>query len=51
MGVVVNDEQSLAEAMWGEDVDWSPEVRGHVEERAGRFCADNGVAWCSRGIV
>jgi hypothetical protein len=24
MGVVVNDEQAVAEAMWGGDVDWSP---------------------------
>jgi hypothetical protein len=28
MGVVVNDEQAVAEAMWGGDVDGSPEVRG-----------------------
>jgi hypothetical protein len=28
MGVEVNDEQAIAEAMWGGDVDWSPEVRG-----------------------
>jgi hypothetical protein len=24
MGVVVNDEQAVAEAKWGGDVDWSP---------------------------
>jgi hypothetical protein len=30
LSVVVNDEQVVAEAMWGGDVDWSPEVRGHV---------------------
>jgi hypothetical protein len=51
MGVVVNDEQVVAEAMWGGDVDKSPEVRGHVEEGTGRIRAGNGVAWCSRGFV
>jgi hypothetical protein len=44
MGVVVNDEQAVAEAMWGGDVDCSPEVKGQVEEGAGRFRACNGVA-------
>jgi hypothetical protein len=52
MGVVVNDEQqAIAEAMWGGDVDWSPEVRGHVEEGTGRFRAGSGVVRCSCGFV
>jgi hypothetical protein len=51
MGVVVNDEQSVAEAMWGGDVDMSPEVRGQVEEGTGGFRAGNGVARCSCGFV
>jgi hypothetical protein len=44
MGVVVNDEQAVAEAMWGGDVGWSPKVRGKVDEGTGRFRAGNGVA-------
>jgi hypothetical protein len=33
MGMVVDDEQSVAEAMWGGDNDGTQEVRGEVEER------------------
>jgi hypothetical protein len=51
MGVVVNDEQAVAEAMRGGDVDWSPIVRGKAEEGVGRFCESKGVAWCSCGFV
>jgi hypothetical protein len=51
MGVVVNDEQALAKAMWGGGVDWSPEVRGHVEEGTARFRAGSGVARCNCGLV
>jgi hypothetical protein len=32
MGVVVNDEQAVAEAMWGANVDWSQ----RIEERLKR---------------
>jgi hypothetical protein len=51
MGVVVNDEQAVAEAMWGGDVERSPEVRGRVEEGTGRFRACIGVARCNCGFV
>jgi hypothetical protein len=51
MGVVVNDKQAVAEAMWRGDIDWSPEVRGHVEEGTGRFRAGSGVAQCKCGFV
>jgi hypothetical protein len=37
VGVVVDDEQAIAEAMWGGYIDWSPEINGHVEEGAGWF--------------
>jgi hypothetical protein len=33
MGMVVDDEQTIAEAMWGGDSDGTPEVRGEVQER------------------
>jgi hypothetical protein len=51
MGVVVKDEQAVAVAMWGGDVDWSPEVRGHIEEGTGRFRAGSGVARCRCGFA
>jgi hypothetical protein len=51
MGVVVDDEQPVAEAMRGGDMDWSPEVKGQVEERTGRFRASGGVARCICGFV
>ena len=51
MGVVVNDEQAIEEAMWGGDVDRSPQVRGEVEEGTRRFRACTGVARCSCGLV
>jgi hypothetical protein len=51
MGVVVNDEQAVAEAMWGGDIDRSPEVGGHVEEGTGGFRAGNSVARCSCGFM
>jgi hypothetical protein len=31
--MVVDDEQAVAEAMWGGDTNGTPEVRGEVEER------------------
>ena len=33
MGVVVDDEHAVAEAMWGGDIDWAQEVIGQVKER------------------
>jgi hypothetical protein len=30
--MVVDDEQALTEAMWGWDFNWTPKVRGHVQE-------------------
>jgi hypothetical protein len=51
VGVVVDDEQAVAEAMWGGDIDWSSEVSGQVEEGAGWFCASGGVARCRCGFV
>jgi hypothetical protein len=51
MGVVVNDQQEVAETMWGGDVDWSPEVIGHVEEGTGGFRAGSGIARYSCGFV
>jgi hypothetical protein len=32
MCVVVDDEQVVAEAMWGGGIHWTPKVRGHVEK-------------------
>jgi hypothetical protein len=37
MGAVVDDEEELAEAMWGGDIEWSPKVRGQIEERTESF--------------
>jgi hypothetical protein len=51
VGVVVDDEQAIAEAMWEGDNDWSPAVSGHVEEGTGWFRASGGVARCSCGFV
>jgi hypothetical protein len=51
MSVVVNNEQAVVEAMWGGDVDKSPEVIGQIEEGTGKFRAGSGAAWCSRGFV
>jgi hypothetical protein len=50
MGMVVDDEQELAEAMWGGDINMTPKVRGHVEG-TGWFRASGGVAWCNNGLV
>jgi hypothetical protein len=33
MGMVVDDEQAVAEAMWGGDSDGTPKGGGEVEER------------------
>jgi hypothetical protein len=49
--VVVDDEQAIAEAMWGGDIDWSREISGHVEEWAGWFRASGGFARFSCGFV
>ena len=51
VGVVVDDEQALAEAMWGGDIDRAPEVSGQVEEGVGWLRASGCVAWCSCGFV
>jgi hypothetical protein len=51
VGMVVDDKQAIAEAMWGGDVDRSPVVSEHVEEGAGWFRASGGVARCSCGFV
>jgi hypothetical protein len=51
VSVVVDDEQAIAEAMWGGDSDWSPEVSGQIEEGARWFRASGGVARCSCGFV
>jgi hypothetical protein len=51
VGVVVDDEQAVAEAMWGGDIDKSLEISGQVEEGAGWFRASGGVARSSCGFV
>jgi hypothetical protein len=51
MGMAVDDEQAVAEAMWGGDIDWTPKVKEQVEKRTGGFRASSGVAWCSSGFV
>jgi hypothetical protein len=51
MGMVVDDEKAIAEAMWGGDMKWTKEVREHVEKRTGGFRASGGVAWCNSGFV
>jgi hypothetical protein len=51
MGVVVDDEQAVAEAMWGGDINWTLKVIGHVEKRTGGFRASGSVAWCNSGLV
>jgi hypothetical protein len=51
MGMVVDDEQIVAEAMWGGDTNPTSKVRGHVEKGTGGFCASNSVAWCSNDLV
>jgi hypothetical protein len=35
MCVVVDDEQAIAEAMWGGDINRTPKVKGHVEKGTG----------------
>jgi hypothetical protein len=51
MGMVVDDEQAVAEAMCGGDINWTPEVNGEVEESTGGFRASGCVAWRSSGFV
>jgi hypothetical protein len=51
MGVVVDDEHAIAEVMWGGDINWTPKVRGHVEEGTGEVRASSGVAWCCCSLV
>jgi hypothetical protein len=50
LGMVVDDEHAKAEAMWGEDINTTPKVRGQVEKGTGGFRASNGVAWYSSGL-
>jgi hypothetical protein len=51
MGMVVDDEQALAESMWGGDINKTPKVKGHVEKGTGWFRASSGVTWCINGLV
>jgi hypothetical protein len=51
MGVVVDDEEAVAEAMWGVDINWTLEVKGQVEKGTGGFRANGCVAWCRSGLV
>jgi hypothetical protein len=51
VGLVVDDEQALAEAMWGGHIDRSPEISGQLKEGAGWLRASGCVAWCSCGFV
>jgi hypothetical protein len=52
MGMVVDDEQAIAESMWGGDIiNMTPKVIGQLEKGTGWFRASNGVAWCSSGLV
>jgi hypothetical protein len=51
MGMVVDDEQAVAEAMWGGDTNKNPKVRGHVEKGTGGFRASSNVAWCNTGLL
>ena len=51
VGVVVDDEQGVAEAMCGGDIDRSPEISGQVEEGAGWFRSSGGVTRCNCGFV
>jgi hypothetical protein len=49
--MVVDDEQALAEAMWGGDINLTPKVKGHVQEGTEWFRASSGVAGCRCGLV
>jgi hypothetical protein len=49
--MVANNEQAIAEAMWGGDMNMTPKVRGHVEKGTGWFRASTSVAWWSSGLV
>jgi hypothetical protein len=51
MGMVVDNEEALAEAMLGGDNNGTPEVRGEVEERTRGFRASGCVSWCSSVFV
>jgi hypothetical protein len=51
VGVVVDDKQAIADAVWGGDIDWSPKISGHVEGGARWFRASGGVARWSCGFV
>jgi hypothetical protein len=39
--MVIDDEQAVAEAMWGGDLNLTPKIRGQVEKGAGWFRASN----------
>jgi hypothetical protein len=49
--VVVDDEQAIAETMWGRDINWTQKVEGHVEKGTGWFRARSSVAGCNNGLV
>jgi hypothetical protein len=51
MGMVVDDEQVIAESMWGGDINMAPKVREQVEKGTGWFRASSGVAWRNIGLV
>jgi hypothetical protein len=51
MGVVVDNEQAVAEVMRGGDTNWTQEARGLVEKGTGGFHASGSVAWCIDGLV
>jgi hypothetical protein len=51
MGVVVDDEHAIAEAMRKGSINMTQEVRGHVEKGTGGFRASGSVAWCNNGLV
>jgi hypothetical protein len=51
VGVVVDDEQAVAEAMWEGDIDMSPKISGQAEERAEWLRASGCFARCNCGFV
>jgi hypothetical protein len=51
MGMVVDDEEAVSEAMLGGDNNGTPEAIGEAEERTRGFRASGCVSWCSSGFV
>jgi hypothetical protein len=51
MGVLVDDEQAIAEAMLGGDIRQTPQVKRHVEKGTGEFRESGSGAWCNSGLV